>query len=551
MSALSYLHHPPTVPRQYVTINDLIKKNAALVPNTEAFVYRPVHGPRQSITYADLYDRARGVAQFLLASGVQRQDRVGLFGPNTLSRVVAEFGILLSGAVVLQLNIEFKNASDAVDILDKSDCHVLFTDPGINDSLLPIVESLETADENVQQRRKYIFLRESNSSKLVFTVIDDIPKQADVRTVLPEVYPEDDALVFTTSGSTGKPKMAVHGHFSLTSALGARKVNTCQRSILYNDRPFCWIGGTVMMASLLGNTHIFTDSTLGTTGRGIKKIWTILKEESVTYAFILPYCIRDLITEKDSIPDDGYRLERITTSGQIIDNFFTQVVGRFCKKLIIGYGSSEAGGMAFSELNEGDVLETGRVGPPVPGVEVRIVDEDGCPVTTGQQGNIQVRSTFLMKRYHADTTMTDAVFTSDRPPWLKTGDVGLLTSSGDIIVRGRMTENISRGGRKILPNAVDDVLKKVVGINQVATVAVPDTRMYEEACVCYVASDLTPKHVQSYCENHYVDKDSLDGMGYMPKYFLRFDEFPFLHTGKTDKVKLKNEAARRLKLVEQ
>ncbi|XP_060080772.1 medium-chain acyl-CoA ligase ACSF2, mitochondrial-like [Ylistrum balloti] len=549
MSTVSYLHNPPSGSYQYITINDVIKKNAEIIPNTEAFVYRPADGPRQSITYGELYKRAVVVARFLVSSGVQKQDMVGLFGPNTLARIVAEFGIILSGAVVLQLNIEYKNAEDAIDILDKSKCEMMFADPGNNDQYLSIIESLETSEENNPQRRQYILLRETKSTRLIHKVIDEITTQAEDDVILPKVNPEDDAFVFTTSGSTGKPKLVVHSQFFMTISLKAIPDATTGIKILYNDRPFCWIGGSVVMSSMLGQTRVFTDPTMGTTENGIKKIWDIMREEDVMTSSLMPYHIYDLIKEATSIPDDGYRLEMIASGGQIVDNFYTQVIGRFCRSIIIGYGSSEAAGVSYSMLiKEGDFIETGKIGPPIPGVEIRIVDDDGCIVATETHGNIQVRSALLMKRYHMDTALTSAMFTNDRPPWLKTGDIGLLTSSGDLIVQGRTSDTIARGGRKILPGAIDDLVKKMEGIRDVVTVAVPDTRMYEEACVCYISSELTPAEVQSYCENNFINKVSLDGMGSMPRYFLKFNEFPTAFTGKTDKKKLKTEAARRLNL---
>ncbi|XP_033728923.1 2-hydroxy-7-methoxy-5-methyl-1-naphthoate--CoA ligase-like [Pecten maximus] len=345
--------------------------------------------------------------------------------------------------------------------------------------------------------------------------------------------------------------MVVHSHFFATRLVQGIPEQVLHNKIVYNDRPFGWIGGTALVSSMRGHTRVFTDSSLITEENGMKKIWDIMKEEKVKNAFMMPYCIQDLIVEKTSIPDDGFRLELITTGGQIMDNFYTQVVGRFCRVLMIGYGSSESGGVAvFSPIFEGDVLETGKVGHPAPGMEIRIVDEDGCLVARGEPGNIELRSAYLMKRYHVDMSMTDAVFSADEPPWLKTGDVGLLTTSGEVIVSGRRSETISRGGRKILPGAVDDVLKGMEGVNHVTTVAVPDARMYEEVCVCFVSSTLTPGDVQRFCEHKFVNKDSLDGMGYMPGYFLKFDELPVTYTGKTDMTKLKTEAARRLNLGE-
>ncbi|XP_060069595.1 medium-chain acyl-CoA ligase ACSF2, mitochondrial-like [Ylistrum balloti] len=551
MSTMSYLHSNATTPNQYCSINDIIKRNARTSSDTEAFIYRRADGSRETITFLDLFEKAKCVARYLIASGVQRLDNVGLFGPNTISRIVAEFGILLAGAVVLQLNSDAKNSSDLVEFLEKTDCRIVFADPGVDDVLLPIVRNLENKPGNgIQQKYKYIFLRKSTSN-IVHTLLDDVQIASSSSAELPEVYPEDDALIFTTSGSTGKPKMVVHSHFNFTGGYLSNndKAKTMKR--YYNDRPFCWIGGSVATPTVLGGTVVFTDSKLGTTGKAINEIWKILAEENIDCAMLFPYHLFDLIDKQNIIADDGFRLKVITTSGQIINSCYTQVIDRFCKMLFVGYGSTEVLAISNKSLHRGDCFETGNVGKPSTGVEVRIVSENGRVVPIGEEGEIQVRCCSLMKRYYGDETMTNSAFTTDRPNWFRTGDIGSITSSGDLVVHGKIKENISRGGRKVLPGMVDDVIKTLDGIRHVATVAVPDVRLFEEVCVCYVSKDgvdLTSSDVQRHCENSFSSEESSDAVGSMPKYFLRFDEFPMLFNGKIDKQELKRQAAKQLNL---
>ncbi|XP_021351674.1 uncharacterized protein LOC110449250 [Mizuhopecten yessoensis] len=552
MSKWSYLHSPPTVPNTYSSLNDALKRNSETSPNTEAFIYRCPDGSRQSITSSDLYEKSRCVAKYLITSGLSRQDKVVIFGPNTLARIVAEFGILLAGGVVLQLNINVKNATDAADMLDKGRCRIVFADPGENDVLLPVISSLEREDNNKKQEHQFIFLRKSSSTKIAHTLISDIQSAENANTVLPEVYPEDDAIIFTTSGSTGKPKMVVHTHLNFINAFQQFARIKEEQNKSFNNRPFCWLGGTLAIPIVMGSPLVFTDSNLSTTVDGVKTIWKIMKEEDVDNALLMPYVLHDLITEQDNIEDDGFRLQSITTGGQIIDHFCTKVLGRFCRSLSVGYGSTEIiAGTFLPTLRPGDHLETGNVGNPMNGVEVRIVDSEGHPTKIGQVGEIQIRSSFLMKEYFADEAMTMKAFTDDRHKWFKPEDLGLITSSGDLIIRGRVKDNISRGGRKVLPALVDDVVQHLDGLRFVATVAVPDARLYEEVCVCFIAEegvDLSPSDVQRYCEDKFSKDESLDGMGSMPKYFVRFDEFPTLFTGKPDKQELKRRAAGRLKL---
>ncbi|XP_069107879.1 3-[(3aS,4S,7aS)-7a-methyl-1,5-dioxo-octahydro-1H-inden-4-yl]propanoyl:CoA ligase-like [Argopecten irradians] len=544
MGKLSYLHINPTAPNTYITLNDAMKKNAENCPDTEAFIYRNEHGDRRSITFGDLYERGQCVAQYLVTSGVQRQDKVALFGPNTLARIVAEFGILLAGAVVLHLNVDVKTASDTNDILEKAKCKVVFVDPGENDIFLPTIQKLINECQ-------LIFLRKPGSAYTDPVVINDIQTSCDTSVKLPEVQPEDEAIIFTTSGSTGKPKMVIHCHFDFTLGLEAYFELLPESKKTFNDRPFCWLGGSQAFATVSGSTIVFTDSNLGSSARGIKLIWKIITEEKVTDGMFMPYCLYDLLAEQDNIKDDGYRLETIMTGGQVIDKECTKVIGRFCKKIGVGYGSTEVMGVSFILIENSEDFETGCVGKPIPGVEVRIVGENGQVVPVGEEGELQIRSSFLTKGYYADEEMTNRAYTKDRPSWFRIEDIGKMTESGELIMRGRVKENISRGGRKILPGVVDDVVKKMEGISLVATVAVPDVRLYEEVCVCYTATDgvdLSPSDVELYCKQNFSTEETGDGMGSSPTYFIRFDSFPTVFTGKVDKQTLKRQAAERLNL---
>ncbi|XP_069107961.1 medium-chain acyl-CoA ligase ACSF2, mitochondrial-like [Argopecten irradians] len=550
MSKWSYLHCNSLAPNKYITLNDVIKRNAEKFPHTEAFIYRNEHGDRQSITFGDLYEQGRCVAQYLVKSGVQRQDKIGLFGPNTLARIVAECGILLAGAVVLHLNIDVQNGSDCKDVLEKAKCKVVFADLGVSDAFLPLIRSLIATDETNHKRQKLIFLRKPDSANVTDTLLNDIQTSGNYDLILPDVCPEDDAVIFTTSGSTGKPKMVVHSHFAFTAAVGPIFDMAVKRKTSFNNRPFGYSGGSLAIATALGCTRVFTDSALGTIRNEMKIIWKIIAEEHVDIALLMPFSLYDLITIKDNIVDDGYRLDTITTTGQVIDTFCARAIGRFCKSLRIGYGSTETIGVSALSTSD-DNLATGNVGKPHPGVEIRVVDEDGCVVPIGEEGTVQVRSTFLMKRYFHDAEKTRDAFTKEIPGWFKMEDIGLISASGDLIVRGRVKENISRGGRKILPGVIDDVVKQMEGISRVATVAVPDVRLYEEVCVCYVTeegAELLTSDVQLYCEDKFTNSEAGDGMGSMPKYFVMFDNFPVLYTGKVDKQTLKRQASDRLGL---
>ncbi|KAK3097856.1 hypothetical protein FSP39_013857 [Pinctada imbricata] len=141
------------------------------------------------------------------------------------------------------------------------------------------------------------------------------------------------------------------------------------------------------------------------------------------------------------------------------------------------------------------------------------------------------------------------VFTDDH--WFQTGDTGVITDEGRLQITGRIKEIITRGTRKIMPVVIEQVVLKVKNISKCAVVAVPDKRLFEEICVCFVAahdSVVTSDDVKRHCSEIFRTDNTLDGLGEMPTYFLQFDDFPSLATGKTDRKKIKEIAIERLKL---
>lgn len=184
------------------------------------------------------------------------------------------------------------------------------------------------------------------------------------------------------------------------------------------------------------------------------------------------------------------------------------------------------------------------------GVEVRVVDPYDKTVPLNTTGSIQVRNRFMLLEYFGNKEATDQSFV--KGGWFRLGDVGKMVEGGRLILSGRDKDIISRGTRKIIPGQIEDVVRNISGIKDVSVVPVPDTRLGEEVCVCFVVTDnaLKPSDIEAHCSKHFVSGEkAADGIGEMPKYFLKFDSFPLVTNGKTDKNKLKIMAKDKLNLV--
>eukprot|EP00105_Crassostrea_gigas_P037871 XP_019922019.1 PREDICTED: acyl-CoA synthetase family member 2, mitochondrial [Crassostrea gigas] len=481
MSKLSYLSKPREKPHRYCTITKLIQKNSQRFRDLEILIHRGIDGSRDAMTYKELYVEASKLAKFLVYKGIQKGDKIALFGPNTLEWVVGELAIILAGGVAVHVTISVTDARDLWDIFRQADCKAFLIDPGKG----------EAEVDGIQGYRN----------------LQGILEMEDTDVQLPVLYPEDEILIFTTSGSTGKPKMVPHSHFDVNN-IDHRGVHS--RKDL--QRPAVWLA------------------------------------EQCSKALLMPYCVGDLIALKDSYTDD-FQLDVILCGGQIIDNFYTQVVGVYTKNLVVVYGSTEAGFVTMRPpIQEGDTLEIGDIGGPVGGVELKTVDDSGNVLPRGVPGGLCIRSRMVFKGYFQNEEGNKVSLTGNR--WFRSGDIAAITNDNNVVIQGRIKDIISRGTRKIMPDAVEDVVIQMSDLLHVAVVPVPDKRLYEEVCLCFVTdrnSDVTVDDVKRFCEEHFEVRQSADGLGERPTYYFKFDSFPMLGTGKPNKRMIKMDAENRLK----
>ncbi|KAK3095907.1 hypothetical protein FSP39_020662 [Pinctada imbricata] len=342
--------------------------------------------------------------------------------------------------------------------------------------------------------------------------------------------------------------MVPHTHFSFVNILIPDDLEF-KESTFYNDRPFAWVGGSPFTNIMVGETRVFTDASVTIGSENTEKIWDIIKYEKCESAVLMPYFIGDLLRKKDEYKDP-FKLKFLLTGGQMLESFYTQVIGIYTESMIVGYGSTENVSVSVGRLlKEGDHMESGDIGKLSPGLELKLIDDDGHVTALGEEGEICVRSTLLFNGYMNNEEDTKAAFLPGN--WFKIGDRAIIKDDGSLLIKGRVKNIISRGTRKIMPDAVEDIILQMNGILRAAVVAVPDKRLYEEVCACFVVKEgfsISEKDVETYCSERMLKKHTLDGLGDIPTYYLEFESFPRLLTGKIDKISIKEAAIQRLNL---
>jgi long-chain acyl-CoA synthetase len=162
------------------------------------------------------------------------------------------------------------------------------------------------------------------------------------------------------------------------------------------------------------------------------------------------------------------------------------------------YGLTEAAAVVTANRRSLPV-KPGSAGPPIPGVEVRIVDEDGRRLPAGECGEITVRGETVMAGYW---NRPDATAEAIRDGWLYTGDVGYLDEDGYLYLVDRAKDLIIRGGQNIYPRDVEEVLQQHPAVAEAAVIGLPDSKYGEEVAACVVAregTEVAPEEIVAFC----------------------------------------------------
>ncbi|XP_021370059.1 uncharacterized protein LOC110461097 [Mizuhopecten yessoensis] len=544
MADLSYISCPNTAYIRYMSIPDMLQERTNEAPEKEIFVQRFEGGGRRSLTYAELLKRSTHIAKYLTARGIVPGDCVAIIGPNSIEWIIGEFAILLTGAVAVQIYKTSESFAETTKLLKSTQSKAVLLDPEFEINYISDMEAYFTSEESPQGKPIVLLLQQSALSSLT-SMPDAILTTEEEVVALPKIQPESTAIIFTTSGSTGVPKMVEITHLSMVNASyisflgiggGDRPYGTS-----YNDRPFTWMAGSPIFSILNGNKRVFVDTAIGMKKENIMVIWDIIMSEKCTNAMVLPYALLDIIDNLDVILKHGYGLYAIGTGGQHIGSHLTDICGTCTEKFFMGYGSTEVGVVSYIELTT--EMEEGHVGSLFPGYEVKVIGGNGATLNRGQLGDILVKSPWILKCYGSSPELNAASFAEGG--WFRTGDIGNITVDGKLFVKGKSNDVIKRGGLKVLTCVVEVAMSKLPGVREVVVISVPDDRLLEEVCACYILDeDVNTSEYELDQKCRAILGDNV--LGSTPSYFLRFDKFPRLRNGKTDIKLVKRQAMERL-----
>ena len=236
--------------RDLKTVPDVLEYYARTVPTREAVVFVHTDGTREAVTYGDLYEECKRTAKCFVELGVKKSELVAVSLRTCPQWLYVVFGAIMAGARPISFAITYTDGSDIIAMMRKlKTCSTFVLDPGANDENWNIFKKFVSyydtkgiVKSDKMPYLRYLICHDKPTTVQNVLSLQEMTSWTTTKTVLPDLDPDDIAILFQTSGSTGIPKAVSHTHASWLAAYKLHESTSLMKT--YNDRPFGWIGGS-------------------------------------------------------------------------------------------------------------------------------------------------------------------------------------------------------------------------------------------------------------------------------------------------------------------
>jgi acyl-CoA synthetase (AMP-forming)/AMP-acid ligase II len=350
------------------------------------------------------------------------------------------------------------------------------------------------------------------------------------------------AVMMATSGTTGRPKIVPLREHQL---MGTARAVVAHHRIAASDRGYCplplfHINGLVVgvLSTVVAGSTLVVDRRFSR-----RSFWPTVGAHDVTWLNVVPAIIGVLARSEPPRPDERCRVRFARSAAAPLSVTTAALFEARCGVSVLEtYGMTEAASqIAANPLCPAD-RRPGSVGRPV-GVEVRVVDEAGRPVPAGTSGVVEIRGRTVVSEYWATGQRSPASWcATDDDGWLWTGDVGVLDAEGFLCLLARADDVINRGGEKIYPGEVEDVLLADERVTGAVVVARPHDIAGAEP-VAFVTARVSTEHRLALVEDLYRRCAAALSRSKRPAVVMVVDILPVGPTGKVRRAELRRSLA--------
>ena len=488
-------------------------------PKKTAVIYND-----EKITYEKLEEKTRYLANGLYAKGIRKGDHAMMHMGNSINFIIVLFALFRMGVKpVMMLNTHRENELEA--IIKKVEPKVYFTS-----NIVLGTDFTEIAMNVTNQWEKPILLI-SEKPEVGFISLENLYHQVE-EPIEPPYYKET-ALYLLSGGTTGVPKVIPKSHagYLCNTKHSAKRCGINEDTVylavlsIAHDYPLCSPG--ILGTMVNGGTVVLAQSP------DPEEAFNLIRKYKVTAMSLVPTIIKIWMEFYEFEEENIDSILQIMVGAEKLEREVGEsIINAFGCKLIQGYGLGE-GITCFTSPQ--DELEVSLVthGKPVSKYdEIRIVDEEGCEVPTGEYGELLQKGPYTFTGYYHAPELNKNLFTPDG--FLRTGDRAKKRKDGNIVIAGRVVEQINRAGENVVPSEIESYLRNIEGISDAAVVGIPDEELGQRSCAFVIVEDSDMKDA--------TIKDMLKqqkiALYKIPDQIVKVTRFPYTNIGKINKKEL-------------